>query len=144
MGIYVIFGGTKYAPPQSIYCLIVLILMTQFGLLSAWCWHYNIAWSCCEIWADNTYETLAWLAWLILIVDVALTLILLFLHCMKRLFQAIKTHSLPSSGVEMEVTVNSKSDAVETETAEKEEDEDGADLDGQSENKLVKRATQVF
>lgn len=144
--IYIIFGDTKYAPSQSIYCVIVLILMAQFGLLSAWCWHYNIAWSCCEIWADNTYEILAWLAWWILIVDVLLTvlLIFLFLYCMKRLFQAIKTHSMPSSGVEMEVTVNSKSNQVETEQDEKSEDADKNELDGQRENKLVKRATQVF
>eukprot|EP01084_Bolivina_argentea_P127277 225118_1 len=148
--IYTIFGGTKYAPNQATYCLIAIGLLIQTGLVCAWCWFYNISWSCCEIWADDQYETLAWLAWLILIMDIMLSLglVFLFLFCMKQLFGAIKGHQMArnmemsSIGSKSELSGNSRTGAsanpngevqtvVTTEPSDRQEN-------------LVKTATRVF
>ena len=95
--IYVITQETKYTAKPVLYYITIFFIFGQFICLCLWCYYYNIAYYCCEIWEG--YEILAILAWTILILDAIISLILIYLYivCMKNLFQ-----SLPKDALQMD------------------------------------------
>ena len=115
--IYVITQETKYTAKPVLYYITIFLIFGQFICLCLWCYYYNIAYYCCEIWEG--YEILAYITWSILILDFIISLILIYLYiaCLKNLFQSLPKDALQMDQINVDTMTGGDADAEKTEMA---------------------------
>lgn len=143
--LYSIFRGTKYETNTKIYFVIALLLIGQFITLIIWVYYYNIQWICCQIWADNQYQILTIIAWLILVIDLVLTslIFIIFLLSMKKLLATVSKYVITTELSNTQQSNDGNTENKETaETAENVENVENGWSD--REKKLLNTTTRLF
>eukprot|EP01084_Bolivina_argentea_P161724 281511_1 len=153
--IHIITNTIKYDTMSCSRLYIVLILcliLTQFVFLCLWVYYYNISYGYFEVWRDNQYDILTAIAWVILVLDAVISLILIFWYivCMKHLFKSLPANVLQMENINVQAITGDNEDktANVTETAEiagtsPKDDDDNQGWDTKQEE-LIETSTRLF